>query len=85
MIHLLFPVLLNDFDKPFFDESITSKSLDWYKKLSIFQKINLKEIATIITGGIDFQILIKLFGFKDAINLLYEKLKTENIIKDDNY
>jgi hypothetical protein len=58
----------------------SKESIIWYKSLSIEQKIGLKELSPDITGGITFDILIRLFNFKGAISLLHEKLVLEKII-----
>lgn len=58
----------------------SQQSIVWYKTLSIEQKIGLKELSPEITGGITFDILIRLFNFKGAISLLHEKLVAEKII-----
>ena len=64
------------------DEYRPSKqSIIWYKTLSIEQKIGLKELSPEITGGITFDILIRLFNFKGAISLLHQKLVLEKIIE----
>ena len=57
----------------------SEQAIAWYKTLSIEQKIGLKELSANITG-ISFDVLIRLFDFKCAISLLYEKLVLENII-----
>lgn len=59
----------------------SEQSIVWYKALSIEQKIGLKELSATITGGITFDLLIRLFNFKGAISLLHEKLVLENIIE----
>lgn len=50
--------------------------MNWYKTLSIEQKINLKDLSQTICG-IPFNSLISLFGFKQTINLLHQKLQME--------
>ena len=63
-----------------YEETISPKSIEWYKNLDLFQRISLKEMSQIICG-IKFEFLTNLFGFKGAINLLYEKLILEKIIQ----
>jgi hypothetical protein len=53
--------------------------MKWYKTLTIEQRINLKELSETICG-IKYIYLVKLFGMRDAIELLYSKLKLEEII-----
>jgi hypothetical protein len=50
--------------------------MDWYKTLTLNQKINLKELSESICG-IKYSLLIKIFGFTETIELLHEKLKLE--------
>lgn len=50
--------------------------MEWYKTLSIEQRINLKELCPIICG-VEFSPLVSLLGFKLTINTLHEKLKLE--------
>ena len=50
--------------------------MDWYKKLEINQKINLKEMAKVISG-IEWKHLVFFFGMEDAIELLRNKLEQE--------
>jgi len=52
------------------------KSMKWYKTLSVFQKIDLKDYCKIITG-ISFDKLSYFFTFKEKINIIYNKLKLE--------
>lgn len=57
------------------------ESLEWYKKLNIYQRIYLKSVSALICG-IEFKSLTTLFGLRGAIGLLYEKLVIENIINE---
>lgn len=50
--------------------------MEWYKTLTIHQKINLKELSEDICG-IKYNILIKIFDFKQSIDLLHQKLQLE--------
>jgi hypothetical protein len=50
--------------------------MNWYKTLTIQQRINMKDLSEIICGA-KYSFLIKLFGFKDTIELLHQKLKIE--------
>ena len=53
--------------------------INWYKSLSINQRINLKEITGDICGmrWSDFNIL---FTPSERLQIIYQKLKLENII-----
>lgn len=57
----------------------SKQSIIWYKSLSIFQKISLKELSGSICG-VPFEVLSNLFGLRGAISLLHEKLVLEKII-----
>ena len=46
-----------------YEDNISSKSIEWYKKLNLFQRISLKEMSQIICG-IKFEYLTHLFGFR---------------------
>lgn len=50
--------------------------MNWYKTLTIEQRINLKDLCPLICG-IGFADLIRVLGFKLTINTLHEKLKLE--------
>ena len=50
--------------------------MNWYKTLSIEQKINLKELCPLICGA-EFSSLVIILGFKLTINTLHQKLKLE--------
>lgn len=56
----------------------TINTIDWYKNLTIQNKISLKQIC-IYLCGVEYTLLIKLLGFRLTINLIYEKLKIEGI------
>ncbi len=58
-----------------------SKSLQWYKSLTLEQKFGLKEASALICGmkWEDFTIL---FSGKQRIEILYNKLILEGIIKE---
>ena len=58
---------------------VTQESLDWYKTLDKEQKIFLRqECATIC--GVAFDELLRIFTFKEVIQLVYDKLKWLSII-----
>lgn len=50
--------------------------MNWYKKLNILQRINLKELSIDICG-VHYHDLISLFGMRDTIDLLKQKLEME--------
>jgi len=50
--------------------------MDWYKTLTIEQRINLKELCPIICGA-EFSGLVRVLGLRLTINTLHEKLKLE--------
>lgn len=50
--------------------------MNWYKTLSIHQRINLK-ILTVNLCGMPFDFLIKILGFKTTIEALHQKLQLE--------
>lgn len=56
-----------------------NKSIKWYRRLSIHQKIYLKSIALIICG-ITWEDLGMFFNLFDRIGIMYNKLVTEEII-----
>lgn len=53
--------------------------MNWYKTLTIEQRINLKELCPLICGY-DFSSLIRILGFKLTINTIHEKLKLEGFM-----
>lgn len=50
--------------------------MEWYKTLNVHSRINLKDLSKDI-GGIPYDVLVKLFGFKHTIEMLHNKLKLE--------
>lgn len=50
--------------------------MNWYKTLSIHQKINAKNCFELVTG-IEFGALSFLFSYKERIDMLYNKLLIE--------
>lgn len=50
--------------------------MNWYKTLTIEQRINLKDLSESICG-VKYADLIRLFGMKHTIELLHQKLKLE--------
>lgn len=65
----------NYFKKP----TIKNKDMEWYKTLSINQRIGVKECYDLATG-LTWEIAISFFGFNMAIELFYSKLKMEGIL-----
>ena len=57
----------------------SDKAMEWYKSLSVDQRINLKELCPIICG-MDFQWLGVLFTLDERIALLHRKLQIEGIL-----
>lgn len=55
-------------------------ALNWYKKLSTHQRIGLKECSALICGLEWASFNLLLFSPRERIEILYEKLKLENII-----
>lgn len=77
MLHLFASFLALAGEVPEFE--VTQESLDWYRTLNKEQKIFLrKECATIC--GVTFADLIKIFTFKEVIQLVFDKLKQVSII-----
>lgn len=58
-----------------------TKSLQWYKSLSLEQKFGLKEASAIICG-IKWEDFTVLFRGSERIEILYNKLILEGIIKE---
>ena len=56
-----------------------TKSLQWYKSLSLEQKFGLKEASAIICG-IKWEDFTLLFSGSERIEILYNKLILEGII-----
>lgn len=50
--------------------------MKWYRSLSIQQRINMKALSETITG-IPFTALVSLFGLRQSIEMIHEKLKME--------
>jgi hypothetical protein len=53
-----------------------NEALNWYKKLTPNQKINLRDIAVDLVG-ITWEQMGLLFSVKERINILHNKLKIE--------
>ena len=53
--------------------------MDWYKTLTIQQRINLKDLCESICG-IRYDFLIRLFGMTQTIELIKYKLELEGFI-----
>jgi len=58
------------------DDLSNEKHLSWYKSLRLNQKINMRSLAKEITG-FDFNSLIRIFGFRQSIGLIHQKLIIE--------
>ncbi len=54
----------------------TPKPMHWYQKLTIQQRINLKDLSELICGA-KYDLLVKIFGMRETIELLHQKLKLE--------
>jgi hypothetical protein len=50
--------------------------MEWYKTLTLTQRINLKANVHLIIG-FNWELLISLFTFSEAIEIVYNKLKLE--------
>ena len=50
--------------------------MEWYKSLTIEQRINLKSLSEEICG-LKYDILISIFGMRETIEILHNKLKLE--------
>lgn len=50
--------------------------MEWYKSLTIEQKINLKDCCALITG-MTWEELSILFSFREKIRLIHKKLQLE--------
>jgi hypothetical protein len=50
--------------------------MHWYQKLTIQQRINLKDLSELICG-VKYDLLVKIFGMKETIELLHQKIKLE--------
>ena len=51
-------------------------TMNWYKTLTIEQRINLKDLSETICG-VRYDFLIRLFGMRQTIELLHQKLELE--------
>jgi len=56
------------------------EAIEWYKSLSLNQKFGLKECAVLICG-MKWEHFSIIFSPRERINILYDKLKLEGIIK----
>ena len=54
----------------------TPKPMHWYQKLTIQQRINIKDLSELICG-VKYGLLVKMFGMRETIELLHQKLKLE--------
>lgn len=50
--------------------------MNWYKALTVEQKINLKDCCSLIVG-MTWNEMGLLFSFKERINILHRKLEVE--------
>lgn len=66
-------------DCQFSQSQLTAESLDWYKSLPVNTRITMKSMINLITG-VSYEYLILLFGLRETIQLVYDKLKMEGII-----
>jgi hypothetical protein len=53
--------------------------MEWYKSLDINTRINAKSCFE-LACGLKFEDLAFLFSFRERIDMLYNKLKLENIL-----
>ncbi len=51
--------------------------MKWYKTLTLQQRINLKGDACEMICGMPFSFMTFMFGFRESIELIYNKLKQE--------
>lgn len=56
--------------------NISEKSLDWYKSLTLAQRLYLKEMCIHICG-IRWEDFILIFSPRERIDIIYEKLRLE--------
>ncbi len=56
--------------------AVTNDGIEWYKKLSLKQKLGLKECAVLLTG-MKWEDYTILFSPRQRIEILYNKLKLE--------
>lgn len=66
-------------DCQFRQSQLTVESLDWYKSLPVNTRIAMKSMIDLITE-FSYEYLILLFGLRETIQLVYDKLKMEVII-----
>lgn len=66
-------------DRQFRQSQLTAESLNWYKSLPVNTRITMKSMIDLITG-FSYEYLILLFGLRETIQLVYDKLKMEGII-----
>ena len=50
--------------------------MEWYKGLNIDQKINVKVLCPLILG-VKFEELSFMFSFREKIDMIYNRLRTE--------
>lgn len=76
-IHTIFiNSVLRQESEMFFDFKETKQSIEWYLKLDIHQKINLKEMFELLCG-VEFEKLSSIFSFSERIKIVHDKLKIE--------
>ncbi len=51
--------------------------MKWYKTLTLHQRINLKGEGCQLITGMPFSFMTFMFGFRESIELIYDKLKRE--------
>lgn len=51
--------------------------MEWYKKLTLHQKINIKGELMGLLCGIEFEQLSFMFSFKERMDIIYNKLQKE--------
>ena len=56
--------------------AVTNDGIEWYKKLTLEQKLGLKECAVLLTG-MKWEDYTILFTPRQRIEILYDKLKLE--------
>lgn len=56
--------------------------MNWYKSLDIHTRINAKAEAFELLCGFEFEKLACLFSLKERIEIMYNKLVLEGIIKE---
>ena len=53
--------------------------MEWYKTLTLHQRINLKSLSKLICG-IPFEGLTTLFSLEEAIDILYMKMNDYGLV-----